>query len=97
MLLEELKAISGGGNDYIGSLSQVEILFTKIPSLNPHLKLIYNLIELTRKDSKKNQRYSYWDIDSDIGGGGDTGAQLGGPECDHGAAGTDGDGVFEAG
>lgn len=47
-LLEELKAIAGGGTEYIGSLTQVEVLFSKIPTV-VHLRQVHNLIEVTCK------------------------------------------------
>ncbi len=40
-----MKAIAGG-TDYISSLTQIEILFNKITTLQP-LSRVYNLIELT--------------------------------------------------
>ena len=40
-----MKAIAGG-SDYISSLTQIEILFNRIPTLQP-LSQVYNLLEIT--------------------------------------------------
>jgi hypothetical protein len=45
--MDEMRAIAGG-QEYVGSLHQVEILFNKVPNVLT-IKAVYNLVELTRK------------------------------------------------
>lgn len=65
--MDEMKAIAGG-QEYIGSLQQVEILFNKVPNV-VGIKSVYNLIELTCKYTilkkckhSSNEQFSNYDV-----------------------------------
>ena len=57
-----MRAIAGG-EEYVGSLQQVEILFNRVPNVQG-IRAVYNLIELTRKYSRQYV-YAFSDRNSD--------------------------------